>query len=174
MYTYIIPKMQENECTTNKWYYSSDTHIHQDWEFTTTTKGMAKNIINNVPYENVPDTFLLLGPNHTHAQKTKGGIIRRDICISTSSFIQFCNSIKQGLYEELNASKEPIQIHLPTNTYQEIVTRLEAVDVYKTTNPTDEAPILRSIIAYLLGLYIEQSHLNSKRTSPTWFSDFMH
>ena len=174
MYTYIVPKMQENECTTNKWYYSSDTHIHQDWEFTTTTKGMAKNIINNVPYENVPDTFLLLGPNHTHAQKTKGGIIRRDICISTSLFIQFCNSIKQGLYEELNASKEPIQIHLPTNTYQEIVTRLEAVDVYKTTNPTDEAPILRSIIAYLLGLYIEQSHLNSKRTSPTWFSDFMH
>ena len=107
MYTYIIPKMQENECTTNKWYYSSDTHIHQDWEFTTTTKGMAKNIINDVPYENVPDTFLLLGPNHVHAQKTKGEIIRRDICISTSSFIQFCNSIKQGLYEELNASKSP-------------------------------------------------------------------
>ena len=78
------------------------------------------------------------------------------------------------MYEELNASKEPIQIHLPTNTYQEILARLDAIDVYKTTNPTDEAPILRSIITYLLGLYIEQSHLNSKRTSPTWFSDFMH
>lgn len=173
MRTYIIPKLKENECTTNKWYYSTIKHIHQDWEFTTTTDGNVENVINEVAYKNIPDTFLLLGPKHIHAQHAKGAISRRDICISSENFIKYCEDLKPGLYEEINALHEPIQIHLPTNTYKEILERLETVDVYKTTNSTNETPILHSIVIYLLGLYIEQSQRKNETRIPAWFSDFM-
>ena len=170
---YIIPKLNANECTTNKWYYATDQHIHQDWEFTTTTEGNVENLINGVIYKSMPDTFLLLGPKHVHTQLAKGVIGRRDICISSENFYKYCEDLKPGLYEEINSLREPIQIHLPTNTYKELLERLTTIDVYKTTNSSNETPLLHSIVVSLLGIYIEHSQLKDSPTPPDWFSDFM-
>lgn len=170
---YIVPKLNANECTTNKWYYATDQHVHQDWEFTTTTEGNVENLINGTIYKSTPDTFLLLGPKHVHTQLAKGVIGRRDICISSENFYKYCEDLKSGLYEEINALQEPIQIHLPTNTYKELLERLSTIDVYKTTNAYNETPILHSIVVFLLGTYIEHSELKDAHTPPDWFSAFM-
>ena len=170
---YIIPKLNPNECTTNKWYYATDQHIHQDWEFTTTTDGHVENLINGITYKSPPDTFLLLGPKHVHTQLAKGVIGRRDICISSENFYKYCEDLKEGLYDEINSLEEPIQIRLPTNMYKEILERLTTIDVYKTTNSNNETPLLHSIVVYLLGMYIEYSKLKDSVPPPDWFSDFM-
>lgn len=170
---YIIPKLNAGECTTNKWYYATDQHIHQDWEFTTTTDGNVENVINGITYKSNPDTFLLLGPNHVHTQLAKGPIGRRDICISSENFFKYCEDLKPGLYEEINSLREPIQIHLPTNTYKELLERLTTIDIYKTTNSSNETPLLHSIVVYLLGIYIEHSQLKDSPTPSDWLSDFM-
>ena len=170
---YIIPKLNAYECTTNKWYYATDQHIHQECEFTTTTEGHVENLINGTLYKSLPDTFLLLGPKHVHTQLAKGVIGRRDICISSENFFKYCEDLKPGLYDEINALEEPIQIHLPTNTYKELLERLATIDVYKTTNSNNETPLLHSIVIYLLGIYLEHSELKDAPTPPDWFSDFM-
>jgi AraC-like DNA-binding protein len=172
MRTYIIPKLKNDECCTNKWFYPTTKHIHQDWEFTT-SEGNVENVINGVAYKSVPDTFILLGPKHVHSQKTEGSICRRDICISSENFIKYCNALKPTLYEEINALHEPMQISLPTISYEEILRRLDSLDFYKTTNSAIETPILQSITMYLLGLYIEQSQQKDIPQQPIWFSDFM-
>lgn len=173
MNPYIIPKLKADECTTDKWYMPTDKHIHQDWEFTTLTDGKADNVVNGVTYKTVPDTFILLGPKHIHTQLAKGAIERRDICISAENFYKYCEELKAGLFDEINSLQVPAQIHLPTNTYKEILERLSVIDINKTTNPGNETPILHSIVSYLLGLYIEQTRLKDSPTPPGWFSDFM-
>lgn len=69
--------------------------------------------------------------------------------------------------------EEPIQIHLPTNTYKELLDRLTNIDIYKTNKSKNETILLHSIVSYLLGLYIEHSELKKLPSSPDWFSDFM-
>lgn len=173
MTIFKVPKLQDNECTTHQWYAPTILHTHTDWEFTTLTEGTGVNVINGVAYPFAYGSFLLLGPKHRHQQTATGAMARRDICVSISSLKKFCDELQAGLYEQLCAQETPIIITLPISSYKGLVSRLADIEAYQSLFPEHTAAVLHSIITYLLGVYLENTHKSSKNASPPWFLEFI-
>ena len=173
VYTYTIPKMQDDEVTTFEWHHPTTSHKHCDWEFTALTEGSGDNLINDVVYPYQVGSFLLLGPKHLHQQRSSERITRRDICISVNLLKKYCDELQEGLFEEIDSLTTPIIIQPPLQVSKDIFKRLTDIDSYKTLETNYESALLHSIIIYLLGIYIENNKMHKDLSSPQWFLDFI-
>ena len=170
---WTVPKLNKDEYSVSQWYASTTLHRHVDWEFTTLTKGNAVNHINNAAYPANYGSFLLLGPQHIHIQTTEEAITRLDLCISAECFERYCEELKPGLYGELCSITEPIVITPSLAVYQDLIQRLLMVENLRTLNNESGKHIAHSIIAFLIGIYIEDVEVKSNSTTPEWFYEFI-
>lgn len=170
---YIVPKLNVNDYSVTQWHKSTIKHLHLDWEFSTLTQGKAIDIINDKSYSSLPETFLLLGPQHKHQQIAKNAITRLDLCIPTERFMEYCEKIKHGLYDELSSITKPIIITPNITTYNDIINRLRYIENIQYLDYEVGRSISYSIVVYLLGIHIENRTYLENQIAPEWFNEFI-
>jgi len=172
MKTFTIKKLHPNEILSTLWKEESCLHCHSDWEFTTSTNGSGENYINGVTYPSLYGTFTLLGPQHIHKNSSKTPISRRDIWLSCDMLRAICDNLDKTLYESLYAINTPINIPLPLSVFNDIIDRLAKLDTVSPSLDNEKIQVLKSIVAFLLGIYIENRAF-SKSIIPSNITEFI-
>ena len=170
MEIYSIPKLNTGEIATSAWKLPTILHKHTDFEFTAIASGSGQNIINGKPYETDFGTFLLLGPQHVHQQLASSPMVRRDICVSTDLMKEICDELTGDLYKIVSATLKPVKIRLLPSVCENIFSRLEVLENPIITDENTRKAVLRSIVLFLLGVYLQQQFENSP---PAPLADFL-
>lgn len=158
-------------------------HIHEFWEITYTVSGKLTNFVNERAMVCDPFTqFLIMKPGDIHKIKPDNGnfspyeakFYHRDIYVTDEKMRSICNELSPDLYEELLTRTDPVYVTLRNNILECLEVSLNlfnSVEQCSVSTATLLPSIHTSIVATLLGLYIENKVLRNKQF-PKWIEDF--
>lgn len=156
--------------------FLTNTHSHTFWEITYTLfSQLATQVINGHSVEIGSNEFLIIRPFDTHELIRSGKTVVKDrnIFVSEEKMRKICDSIDGNLYKRLSTGSEPIVCPFPQHTVEVLEGRLNLFGNFKDGNEAVLESIHSTIVAYLLGLYIE-STLNIPKSYPAWLQELLN
>lgn len=149
-------------------YASTPLHKHEFWELVYWIRGVSENIFDGITYKTIPGQVLFIRPNDAHENIVyEFPYNHRDIYITSEELKSIADSIKEGLYEEILTSKNPIafKIDVADMAFIENIIEKSYIDVCLI----NEA-VRNTAVAMLLGLYV--LHGNAASEKPKWLDAF--
>lgn len=156
--------------------FLTNTHSHTFWEITYTLfNQVATQVINGHSVEIGSNEFLIIRPFDIHGLIRSGKTVVKDrnIFVSEEKMHKICDSIDGNLYKRLSTGSEPIVCPFPQHTVEVLEGRLNLFGNFKDGNEAVLESIHSTIVAYLLGLYIE-STLNIPKSYPAWLQELLN
>ena len=155
-------------------YASTPKHKHEFWEFVYWVRGKSKNIFEGVVFDTVPGLVLFIRPSDVHENNTTSVTYsHRDIYIKEEELKEICDVVKEGLFEELAAPKNPLSFSVGISD----IDYLESL-IKKTSGTGDctmDTHIRKVVVAMLLGLYLTSKKSENKTLErPFMVEQMMH
>ncbi|MBE7087866.1 MAG: helix-turn-helix domain-containing protein [Clostridiales bacterium] len=148
-----------------------DPHIHEFWEIVYPIYNEeTTHFVNDFKCTFTNKEFLIVKPKDKHvifANNYTTQLLHRDIYVQDSEMKRICDAISPSLYTQLLARTTPILTHFPERTLEILETRLNLFSNYHNQKNAFLTAIHSSIVAYLLGIYIE-SQVNLPTGYPIW------
>ncbi len=155
---------------------NAQPHIHTFWEMVYPLyPNVLEQYVNDYFVKLAPDSFLIIKPGILHKLENKKQleIRHRNISISDEKMKAICNVIDPNLYEQLSFISGPIIVKFPPQTVEVLENRL---NIFNNVNTQPQRLLLESvhssIVAYLLGLYVE-SQITLISKYPPWLREFL-
>lgn len=155
--------------------FLTNTHSHTFWEITYTLfNQVALQVINGHSVEIGSNEFVIIRPFDTHGLIRSGKTVVKDrnVFVSDDKMHKICDSIEANLYNRLASGSEPIVCPFPQHTVEVLESRLNLFGNFKDGSDSVLDSIHSTIVAYLLGLYIE-STLNIPKSYPAWLQELL-
>lgn len=148
-------------------------HRHTFFEFVIVTHGFCKHSLNGGNEETLPTgTLLLIRPSEYHKITfANRDTVYQDVFVSRNTMCELCNSLGENYYDELISCETPFKTNIPVNELSSLTTKFNYFNnpyVYQE-NDTQLSRLHRTIVAELLGKFIEQMLL-SHSNAPNWLN----
>lgn len=149
-------------------------HTHTYWEIVyTLNQDVSEQYVNDFKIKLNPNSFLIMKPGTIHHLLNEKTIRLRNISVSDEKMKSVCNVISANLYEQLCSVTAPVIVGFSSQTVEILENRLNIF----ANAPTPPQQIFldsvhTSIVAYLLGLYME-SQITGTSKYPPWLCNFL-
>lgn len=148
-------------------------HTHSSWEIVLLLKGENITKVNGKTLEMHSNGILILSNMCTHKYEIKTKPYEhRDIYLSDDDMKKLCASIDSELYSSL-IENEGYVFYAKEEQLSNLDYRLKLIESVNPVNLTKtEYSIIKTIISYILGLYIESKN-KKKNCYPDWIQNLM-
>ena len=147
-----------------------EPHGHVNWEFTMIKRGKVYNYINGTRFICKQGDLFLIGPSDRHYFKaiSEQDYEHRDIYVEDKDLRELCNVLSPTLYNKITEKPMAFFIQIGQDEILKLDNRLRLLQAVDADHITEsQLAIHKSLVIYLLGLYIEKNDPFSQRY-PEW------
>ena len=149
-------------------------HDHSFWEMVILLSGTSTEYIRDARWEVERGDVILLRPGDFHSFRihTPETYEHRDIYLPCGELREICRALDDTLYETLANLPMPLRCRLEPPFLDSLNTQLNAYEnLYYLADRPQHLMTFRSIVAYLIGLLIQNQHAEDGR--PAWLIRFL-